>query len=135
MHCSPILHGSPVAHAVPSATSTCLQPPIGSHESVVQALLSSQSSGGPATHMPAASHVSAPLQALPSPHGKPTGAGVKLHPVTGSHPSIVHGSKSKQSTTAVVMHLPAASHASMPLQTSPSSHGVFAGRFVWMQPV
>src|SRR5262245_8562297 len=58
--------------------------------SVVQALPSSQLSGGFRPHCPSR-QVSAPLQALPSLHGVPLATFVCTQPVTGSRVSVVQG--------------------------------------------
>jgi hypothetical protein len=49
----PAEHELPGPHDVPSPTATDTQPWAGSHESLVQALLSSHPSGAPAVHTPA----------------------------------------------------------------------------------
>src|SRR5690242_2447485 len=59
------LHASPSLHEEPSATATCVQPRIGSQESVVHGLPSSQDRAVPAMHVPPLQD-SLPLQASPS---------------------------------------------------------------------
>src|SRR5690349_18971206 len=76
----------------------------------------------PATHMPLRSHVSLPLQTLPSEHEVPTAAGACLMPVVGSQLSIVHG-LSSFTTTAVPRQLPPAQLSPL-VQTFPSLQAV-----------
>jgi hypothetical protein len=57
----------------------------------VHALPSSTGSGVPGAQVPEPSHVSLPLQALPSEQPVPAGASEWITPVEGLHESIVHG--------------------------------------------
>jgi hypothetical protein len=67
----PPAHVSPVVQDRPSLQAAlllaCAQPDAGTHESVVQTFASSQFKAVPGWHAPA-THVSAPLQTLPSSH-------------------------------------------------------------------
>jgi hypothetical protein len=65
------LHAFPSEQVVPVARFVNTQPVAGLQLSAVQALLSLQTSGVPTWHAPAASHISAPLQALPSEQDRP----------------------------------------------------------------
>jgi hypothetical protein len=109
------------------------QPESGWHESVVQALASSQLSGVPAAHTPAW-QVSAPLQTLPSTHGVPLSTGLLEHPKMGSQPSVVHTFESSQLRAVPAVHRPTW-QVSVPLQTLPSLHGVPLTTGPFAQPV
>src|ERR671921_1572083 len=69
----------PVSHGVLLAKLVCTQPVAGLHVSIVQGLLSSQSTGSPPAQTPAAVHVSFFVQALPSLQEFPTWLGSGTH--------------------------------------------------------
>jgi hypothetical protein len=69
------------SHAVPLATFVWLTPVVALHASVVHGLLSSTTSGVPAAHVPAALHVSWPLQTVLSSHAVPFGLRAGQTPV------------------------------------------------------
>src|SRR5262245_46365465 len=95
---------SAVVQALPSSQEAvllaCWQPVVGSHESSVHTLLSSQLSAGPPVQCPAPSQVSAVVQALPSLQA------AVVKPVTGQWPApsqvavVVQGSPSSQAVVA-----------------------------------
>jgi hypothetical protein len=62
------------AHEVPAPAGVCVTPAVASQASIVQGLSSSSSRGVPGAQAPAPLHTSAPLQRLPSAHGKLFGA-------------------------------------------------------------
>ena len=68
--------------------------------------------------MPAALHVSAPLQALPSEQALPAGSGACLTPVAGSQLSVVHRLPSSTGGAVPPEQTPA------PLQTSTTLHAL-----------
>ena len=134
---------APPAHAPPLQVSDVVQallslqgavfsawthPVIGSHESSVQILSSSQLGALPPTHTPLA-QVSAVVQASPSSHAFVLGAWT--HPVAGSHESSVQTSASSQSGAGPPAHSPPA-QASEVVQALPSSQGAVLS--VWTQP-
>src|SRR5213078_305802 len=86
---APFEQVSAVVHILPSsqaaALAVCTHPVAGLQESVVQALPSSQASGGPPWHAPSA-HVSCAVQAFPSSHAAVLGVMVQS-PVAGSQES------------------------------------------------
>jgi hypothetical protein len=90
LHVSLPLQALPSEQLVPVATGVCFTPVFGSQESAVHGLPSSTVGGVPAAQVPL-EHISTPLQALPSEHDVPFATGVCVTPVTGSHPSAVHG--------------------------------------------
>jgi hypothetical protein len=94
-------------------------PPV-RHESVVQTLLSLQSSGPPGWHDPLA-HASLVVQASPSSQGLLLLA--FTHPEPGLHESVVQVFESLH-PTAGPLHVPAPSHVSGEVQAFSSSHGV-----------
>jgi hypothetical protein len=132
-HVSAPLQTFPSLQELPFAACTCLHPTIGSQLSVVHGLLSSQLSGVPARHVPAW-QTSAPLQTLLSLQEMPFAIGVCEHPVVASHPSVVHGLPSLQSSALPGRQTPAW-HVSTPLQTLESGHGVLFVTGVCTQPV
>jgi hypothetical protein len=84
--------------------------------------------------VPLASHVSAPLHALPSPHDVPVETGVCCTPVAGLHESVVHGLLSLTVGAAPGVHVPDALHVSAPLHALPSVHDVPAATGVCVTP-
>src|SRR5262249_28469438 len=98
------------------------QPVAGTHESVVQVLLSSQLGAVPAVQTPA-TQVSAPLHRVPSLHAVPVVTAVLRQPSTGSQESAVHGLPSSQSGAVPTVHAPAW-QVSSPLQALPSLQAV-----------
>jgi hypothetical protein len=76
LHVSAPLHTLASLHDVPAATGVWVTPLDALHASVVHGLPSSTVGGVPAVHAAEALHVSAPLQALPSPHEVPAATGV-----------------------------------------------------------
>jgi len=129
-------HVSPVVQAFPSSHGALLfvwTHPIvvGSQESVVQGLPSSQFGGAPPAQVPPL-HVSPVVQALPSLHGALLFAWT--HPPAGSQESFVQGLPSSQIGGAPPMQV-------SPLQVSPvvqaflSSHAEPSGRGVNEQPL
>ena len=76
----------PVSHGVLLTTLVCTQPVVGSQVSTVHGLSSSQSTGSPPAHTPAAVHISPVVQAFSSLQGLPTwlASGTQV-PVSGSH--------------------------------------------------
>jgi hypothetical protein len=130
-------HLSFVVQAFPSLHGLVLfvwtQPEAGSHESVVQALPSSQPSAGPPWQVPPP-HVSFVVQALPSLHGAVLG--VWMQPVVppkpdGMQESSVHGLLSSQLSGGPPLQVPPP-HVSFVVHTFPSSHGSVL--FVWTHP-
>jgi len=117
----PALQTSLVVQALPSSQAKRLavlvQPLIGSHESVVQTLPSSQLGGGPPTQVPAA-QVSAEVQGFPSSQAVPLGT--LKQPVAGLHASSVQRLPSLQSGGSPPVQTPE-EHMSPMVQASPSS--------------
>jgi hypothetical protein len=124
---SPPAHVSNVVHAFPSSHGTtlsrCAHPLIGSQESSVHTFPSSQSGAGPPAQAPPA-HVSDVEHAFPSLHGSVLCAWV--HPMAGSHESVVHTFPSSQSGPGPPMHRPP-EQVSEVVQADPSSHGLALG--------
>src|SRR5262249_53686900 len=86
-------------HAVPAPAGVCgWQPPVGSHGSSVQGLLSLQLRGAPGTHVPLA-HRWLPLHPFPSEHDVPSATGTWRQPSEGEHESEVHTLASLQFST------------------------------------
>jgi hypothetical protein len=103
-----------------------VQPLPGSHPSVVQALPSSQLMA--VFVQPETALQPSAVQASPSSH-----VALMLvlrHPESGSHVSAVQALPSLQFTGTPGVQTPAA-HVSSPLHTSPSGHGVGAGRLMF----
>lgn len=123
-HASAVVHALPSSQVVPFGTGTWTTPRVGEHESAVQALPSSMTSGVPAAQMPAPSQVSLPLQTLPSEQDVPAATATCIGPVAGSQLSAVQGFPSSMTTGAPGVHAPASSHVSMPLHALPSEHEV-----------
>jgi predicted membrane protein len=128
------LQALPSEHAVPAVAGVVAHPVAGSHASTVQGLLSLHESAVPAAHAPAALHVSAPLQALPSEHAVPAVAGVLVQPVAGLHASLVHALLSLHESAVPAAHTPVALQVSAPLQALPSEHAMPALTGVCEQP-
>jgi hypothetical protein len=76
LHVSTPLQALLSEQLVPAATGVCVTPPAGVQASVVQGLLSLRFGGVPATQVPVALQVSAPLQALLSEQLVPAATGV-----------------------------------------------------------
>jgi hypothetical protein len=124
------LQALPSPHVVPAASGVCVTPAAGSQASAVHGLPSSIVGAVPVVQTPAALHVSAPLQALPSEHGVPVATGVCVTPPAGEHASVVHGLPSSTAGGVPDVHAPLASQVSLPLQAFPSEHeepAAFAG--------
>src|SRR5262249_232289 len=85
----------PSGDDVPVGPAAGWAPFTGSHEAIVQGLLSLQLSAVPAVQTPLW-HVSLPLQTVPSAHDVPFGAFACWQPFTGSQESTVHGLPSLQ---------------------------------------
>jgi hypothetical protein len=81
--------------------------------------------GAPATHTPAPSHVSTPLQMLLSAQLVPAANGACTTPVAGLHESAVHGLPSSM-TAGAPTHAPAV-HWSAVVHALPSLHAVPLG--------
>src|SRR6267143_559881 len=122
----------PSEQEVPSATGLLKQPVVGSQASVVQALLSLQTSGVPGAQRPC-SQVSLPLQALPSEQEVPSATGVWTQPL-GPQESVVQGLLSSQLGGVPGVQAPAR-QISAPLQASPSEQEVPSATGVWAQPL
>jgi hypothetical protein len=103
--------------------------------SAVHGFPSSTIGGVPATHVPVALHVSAPLHAFPSEHDVPAATATCVTPTAGSHASVVHGFPSSTFGAAPAEHVPAALHVSAPLHAFPSEHDVPAASGVCTTPV
>jgi hypothetical protein len=88
------LHALLSLQAVPLLTLVCTQPVVGLQESVVQTLESLQLGGVPVVQT-APRHTSAPLQAFPSEHEKPSACGGLAHE-PALQTSAVHGLPSLQ---------------------------------------
>src|SRR5207244_307877 len=101
----------------------CTQPVAGLHESSVQTLPSSQSSGGPPTHTPP-EHVSFVVQTLPSSHGAELFT--CSHPSVGLHESSVQTFPSSQFGGGPPRHTPP-EHVSFVVQGLLSLQGVPSG--------
>jgi hypothetical protein len=91
LHASAPLHWFESAQLVPAATGVCVTPPAGVQASVVQGLLSFRFGGVPATQVPVALQVSAPLQALLSEQLVPAATGVWTWLPFASQVSVVQG--------------------------------------------
>jgi hypothetical protein len=117
-HTSPVVHASPSLHGLVLFEYT--QPVIGSHESVVQMLPSSQLGAGPPTHAPP-EHVSPVVHALPSLQG--TVLLVNTHTSSG-HVSVVQTLPSLHWLAMVHSMQPAIGvpPQTPPAQTSPLVH-------------
>ena len=83
-HVSSPLHASPSEHDVPSGFGKVVHPLCGSRTAVRHGLSVQQGCASPGVHTPAPSHVSWPLQALPSEHDVPFGFGDVVQPICGS---------------------------------------------------
>jgi len=114
------LHTLPSVHDEPFATAVFVQPLTGLQPSVVQTLLSLQSSGVPAVHTPLWQR-SSPLQTLASAHDEPLGTGAAWQPRVGLQLSVVHTLPSLQTGGAPAVQTPAR-QVSSPLQRLPSAH-------------
>jgi hypothetical protein len=97
-----IVHGFPSSHA--AELNTNVQPVAATHVAVVQTSLSSVHCTGVPMHTPF-TQVSLIVQALLSLHAAPL-VGVKMHPVTGLHESVVQGLLSVQTRGTPAMHTP-----------------------------
>jgi hypothetical protein len=119
----PPLHVSLAVHAFPSSHEAVLfvytHPVEGLHESSVQTLLSSQTTGVPGLHTPPP-QVSPVVQAFPSSHGLVLFT--KTQPVAGLQLSLVHTLLSLQTTGVPGLHTPPP-HVSPKVQAFPSLHG------------
>ena len=131
LHVSAPLHTFPSEQDVPEATGVCMTPLNGLHESAVHTFPSSRTGGVPAVQVPAALHVSAPLQAFPSEHDVPPATGVWVTPVAALHASIVQGFPSSMTGgapvathVALAVHVDAPLHAFAPAQDVPTGAGV-----------
>jgi hypothetical protein len=117
-------HTSPVVQAFPSSQAFVLfvktQPVAGLHVSVVQTLLSSQTTGEAPAQLPPP-HTSLVVQAFPS--SQAFVLFVKTQPVAGLQVSVVHALVSLQTTTAPPLHAPPP-HVSLCVHASPSVHAV-----------
>ena len=101
VHWSVSLHSASVVQQ--EGTGSWTQPVARSHDSVVHALLSSQSGGGPPTQEPP-EHLSAVVQALPS--SQDTVLFECVQPVAGLQPSVVQTLLSLQSGGGPPAQLP-----------------------------
>jgi hypothetical protein len=108
-----------VPQPVPSVTFVCTHPVAGLQVSVVQTFVSAQLGGVPAWHAPAR-HVSAPLQALPSPQDAPSAAGLLTQPPAALQVSTVQGLPSLAQAGGVPARQAPDWHVSAPLQALPS---------------
>ena len=121
---APPEHVSAVVQASPSSHGAVLfwdkHPMSGRHESSVQTLPSSQSSGGPPAQAPS-EQASPVVQTFPSSHGAVLF--VWTQPVAGAHESSVQRLPSSQSGGAPPTQVPP-EHVSFVVQASPSSHGI-----------
>ncbi len=135
LHVSAPLHAFASEHDVPTATGSCATPLDGLHESAVQGLPSSTVGLDPATHAPAALHVSAPLHAFASEHDVPTATGSCATPPDGRHESAVQGLPSSTAGAVPATQLPVPLHVSAPLHVLPSAQAVPAATEVWATPL
>ena len=130
LHWSPLVQGLPSSHW--AVLAVLVQPVLGSQASVVQALLSSQSTlGSLATprHLPLP-QTSKSVHLLPS--SQVPVLSLKLQPVSLLQPSVVQGLPSSQVVLPPAAHLP--SLQASPLEHwSPSSHA--AVLFLAVQPL
>ena len=130
---APPAHASPTVHTLPSehvaVVFACVHPLVGSHESAVHALLSSQFGAAPGTHWPL-THVSPTVHALLSLQLLPLT--LNTQPSSGSHVSIEHGLPSSQGSFAPGTHAPLA-QVSPVVQALPSEQG--NALFVLTQPL
>src|SRR5262249_10607356 len=94
----------------------------GLHESAVQALPSSQWSGGPPTQAPSVLHVSFLVQALPSSHGAPA-VGVCTQPPGAPQASAVQGLPSSQPARGPLTPAAPGEQVSPVVQALPSLQG------------
>lgn len=121
---SPSTQVSSSVQASPSShdpgTGSCSQPLAGSQESSVQALPSSQSTGGPLTQAPP-EHTSGSVHSSSSLHGSLLGTCPQ--PLTGSQVVSVHGLPSSGHSIGAPTQSPSR-HMSRSVQASSSSHGV-----------
>ena len=119
----PLMHLSTVVHLSLSSQGllllVCTQPLPVSHVSMVQMLLLLQFGGAPPTHWPP-THLSFVVHALPSLQAIVLLA--FLHPVAGTHESVVHRLLSLQSGAGPPAHEPPL-HLSLVVHALPSSHG------------
>jgi hypothetical protein len=127
------LQALPSLHEVPVATNSCAQPDCGSHASIVQGLASSQDTGAPATHCPAA-QASPDVQESPSLHAVPSTTAAWTQPTSGLQLSAVQGFESSQLGGVPAEQTPAPSQVSRPLQALPSLHEIPAATAAWTQP-
>jgi hypothetical protein len=127
-------HASSGAQAAPAESGAWVTPETKSQASAVHGLPSSIAKALPDKHLPLASHVSLPLQTLPSEHDVPDAAGVCLTPAVGSHESTVHGLPSSTTSGVPGAQLALASHFSAPLQTFESEQLVPTATGVWTTP-
>ena len=120
LHTSSSEHSSPSSHDTPSRFAVW-QPDAGSHESAVQALPSSHTTGWP-WHVPAP-QASCCVQALPSSQTTPVSSvGSDTHsPVRSSQRSAVQPLPSSHETEGPGTQAPSL-HAPLPVQSRPSSH-------------
>ena len=98
---SPTVQAFPSEQEVPAAAGAWLQPPPELQASVVQGLLSSQFWVDPPVHAPDPLQVSPVVQALPSLHAVPAGAGAWTQPWLELHESVVQGFPSLQASVPV----------------------------------
>jgi hypothetical protein len=118
-HTSPVVHRLPSLHA--AVLFACAQPEAGTHESLVQGLLSSQFGAAPPTHTPPA-QVSAVVHALPS--VQDTVLLACAQPDAGTQESVVHTFPSSQLRAVPATHVPV-THVSIPLQALLSLQSAF----------
>ena len=120
---APPAHASPLVHRLPSWQATVLlallQPPCGSHVSVVHGLPSSQAEGALGVHTPFL-HASPVVQELLSVQAAVLL--VNLQPRSGSQLSSVHGLPSAHASNCPPTQLPPL-HLSNVVHTLPSSQG------------
>jgi hypothetical protein len=121
----------PSLHDVPWGLGGFEQTPLAGLQTPTSWQMSSawHTTGVPPIHAPLPLQVSAPLQALPSPHEVPTGAGgFEQAPVAWSHvPATWQASDAVQVTGVPARHAPLPLQVSLPLQALPSPHDVPAG--------
>src|SRR5690606_1189637 len=134
-HSSSPLHRLASTQLEPAGVGLWSTPNSGAQLSAVQRLASSASGVTPAKQVPASSQYSEPLQALPSPQGASTGAGICVTtPVAGSQSPMVQALPSSVLMGCPAAHEPLPSQASAPLQASLSSHEVPAAAGVCVTP-
>jgi hypothetical protein len=131
LHVSAPLQAMPSLHDVPVGAGGLLHAPVAGLQVPVtwHASVATHVTAVPGVHRPAPLHVSAPLQALPSPHDVPGGAGGLLHaPLVVSHvPATWQASEAVHVTGVPAWQTPLALQVSAPLQRLPSLHAVPGG--------